>query len=178
LKNEQSFGTDGSTGTSQMAYKRKLAYERLGINPKDVQHVPFLRGELRRIARVIRGVDTGDSPSLPVRPLECLRFSDSEDARKVSRAYLSVPDSYRKLLPAEAFCHAAGVSPYRVLEIIAGAAVRQGAMASAIIAAVTHPRVVKKTVKMALRDKGIRERIVLHKATGFIPASGRIPSLE
>jgi hypothetical protein len=157
--------------TGQTAHKRKLAYAHLGIDPKDVRHVPFLRGELRRIARVIRGVDKGSSPSLPpVRPLEWLQFSDSEDARKVLRAYLSVPDSYRKLLPAEAFCHAAGVSPYKALEIIAGVAVKQGAMASAIIASAMHPRVVKKTVEMALQDNGTRERLILHKATRFVPA--------
>jgi hypothetical protein len=65
------------------------------------------------------------------------RYLDPE-ARKVLAVYLSVPASYRKLLHAEAFCHAAGVSPYRVLELITVVAVRQGAPASAIVAAVMH----------------------------------------
>lgn len=86
---------------------------------------------------------------------------------------MSVPESYRRLLPPEAFCHAAGVSPWRVLEIIAGVAVRQGAQASAIIAAIAHPRVVEKTIDMALQDDGTRERMMLHKAVGFLPSGAR-----
>ena len=53
-------------------------------------------------------------------PFDYLRSSEDPDARKVVDVYLSVPESYRRLLPAEAFCRAAGVSPERVLEITSG----------------------------------------------------------
>ena len=86
--------------------------------------------------------------------------------------YLSVPESYRRLLPVEAFCLAAGVSPWRVLEGITVVAVRQGAQASAILAAVVHPSVVEKTVERALQDDGTKERMMLHKAVGFLPTRG------
>jgi hypothetical protein len=49
----------------QTTYKRQLAYAALGIDPRDVQHLPFLRNEFRRIARIIRGVDKHDPPSPP-----------------------------------------------------------------------------------------------------------------
>jgi len=58
-----------------------------------------------------------------------------------------------KLLHAEAFCHAAGVSPYRVLELITVVAVRQGAPASAIVAAVTCTAVRIQRQASANRDK-------------------------
>ena len=136
-------GAEVRTGLGQTAYKRGLAYKRLGINPRDVQHIPFLRAELRRIARCVnRGLHKDEPAVSPVRPLDYLQSSEYPDARKVSKVYLSVPESYRRLLPAEAFCHAAGVSPWRVLEAITVVAVRQGAQASAIIAAVYGPRVV------------------------------------
>jgi hypothetical protein len=113
--------------TGQTAYKRQLAYRHLGINPKDVQYLPFVARQLRRIARRInhtanRGEpsDPSDLSSQPVRALDYLRSSDDPEAQKVVNAYFSVPESYRRLLPLEAFCHAAGVSPWRVLECIHG----------------------------------------------------------
>jgi hypothetical protein len=86
----------------------------------------------------------------------------------VSRAYLSVPASYRRLLPPEVFCLAAGVSPWRVLEAITVVAVREGAQASAILAAITHPQVVAKTIERALQDEGVSEREMLLRAVGFL----------
>ena len=156
---------DFRTGVGQTAYKRRLAYERLGVDPKDVKTVPFLRYNLRHIARTInQGVDSGSQH----RPLDYLLSSEDPEARKLANVYLSVPESYRKLLPAEAFCLAAGVSPYRALEIITGTAVRMGAMASTVVASVMQPRVVQKTIERALQDDGSRERGMLFKATGLI----------
>jgi hypothetical protein len=101
--------------TGQTSYKRELAYRCLGINPKDVESVPFLAVQLRRIARAVRGAGTDDPAASPVRPLEYLRNSEDPEARKVAEAYYKVPESYRRLLRAEDFCHAAGVSPWKVL---------------------------------------------------------------
>jgi hypothetical protein len=166
VNEEQTFLPKARKENGQTAYKRQLAYAHLGIDPKDVESVPFLGANLRRIARCI---NQGRAKDETVRPLDYLRSSEDPEARKVVTAYLSVPESYRRLLPAEAFCHAAGVSPWRVLEIIAGVAVRQAAQGSAIIAAVMHPRVVVKTVERALQNDGVRERMMLYKAMGFLP---------
>jgi hypothetical protein len=158
-------------GHGETAYKRELAYERLGIDSKDVQYVPFFATQLRLIARRINHGANRSAPStLPVRALDYLRSTEDPEARKVADAYFSVPESYRRLLLPEAFCHAAGVSPWRVLEIITAVAVRQTAQASAIIAAIAHPRVVEKTIDRALQDDGTRERMILHKAVGFLSA--------
>ncbi len=156
--------------TGQTAYKRQLGYQSLGVNPKDVQCVPFLANQLRRIARAVRGAGTDDPAAAPVRPLEYLRNCEDPEARKVLEAYEKVPESYRRLLRPEDFCHAAGVSPWRVLECITVVAVREGTQSSAIVASILVPRVVAKTVERALQDDGIRERTMLLKATGFLPA--------
>src|SRR5260370_41538764 len=101
------------TSAGQTDYKRELAYQRLGINPKDVQCIPFFATDLRRIARIVRGVDKDSPPTAPVRALDFLECSEDPEARKVLEVYRSVPESYRRLLRPEDFCHAAGVSPWR-----------------------------------------------------------------
>ena len=154
------------TSTGQTDYKRGLAYKRLRINPKDVQCVPFLATQLRRIARTIRGADKHSSAP-PVRALEFLGSSEDPEARKVLEVYLSVPESYRRLLRPEDFCHAAGVSPWRILDCITVVAVKQGAQGAAIVAAINQPRVVMKIAERALQDDGWRERMIIHKAMGF-----------
>lgn len=161
------------TSVGQTDYKRELAYQHLGINPKDVKCLPFFAMDLRRIARAVRGADKDGPPTTPVRALDFLEYSEDPDARKVLEVYRSVPESYRRLLRPEHFCHAAGVSPWRVLECITVAAVRFGLMGSAIVAAIYHPRVVQKTGERALQDDGIRDRTMFHKATGFMPSGAR-----
>lgn len=157
----------------QTDYKRSLAYQFLGIDPRDLECSPFFRADLKRIARLLNRNRKKDEPhSTRVRPLDLLRSSEDPEGRKVLDAYLSVPQSYRRLLPLEAFCHSAGVSPWRILECIATVAVRQEAQASAVVATILHLGVVEKTIGRALQDGGWRERLILSKAVGFVPTWG------
>ena len=92
----------------QTAYKRGLAYSYLGIDAANVPCVPFFRASLKPIARLInRPAPKNESPRAPIRPFDCLQASTDPDACKVSLVYCSVPRSYRRLLPPEAFCYAA-----------------------------------------------------------------------
>jgi hypothetical protein len=152
-------------GEGQTEYKRALAYRLLGINPNDVQRIPYFETQMRKIARA-----SNTSCALAL-----LAESNDPSAIKVQSAYLTIPQSYRRLLPAEAYCHSAGISPWVLLEAITVAAVRRGVMASAIVAAINQPRVVQKTVEMALTDDGIRDRMALHKATGFLVPRYTVP---
>ena len=170
VSNEQNSpeSRESRTGYGQTAYKRRLAYERLGIDPHEVQTAPFFRTNLSRIARSInQGRD-----ERPIHPIDYLCSSEGPDALKVAKVYLAVPESYRKLLPVEAYCQAAGVSPHRVLELITGLAVRFGAEISSILTGVMLPRVVRKTIERALGDKGTPERALMFRATGFLPPRG------
>ena len=99
-----------------------------------------------------------------------LHASDSPDARKILLAYYSIGATWRRHLPIEAFCLAAGVPPIRALSLITASVVQMGANASTVILAISHPAVVQKTVEMALTDEGIEDRNTLHKASGFLPS--------
>lgn len=161
------------TDISQTDYKRSLAYQCLGVDPSRVQTVPFLRANLKRIARLLnRSRGNNETNHSRIHPLELLGFSDDAQARKVREVYLSVPASYRRLLPPEAFCHAAGVSPWRILETIAAVVVRVEAQASAVVASVLSLSVVQKTIDQALQDGGARESLIVLKAVGFLPTWG------
>ena len=147
---------------------------RLGVTWEMVRAAPAITQQLRMIAKTIRGGRDTKAPYGPGADLTTswpnyLDASDSADARKVRDAYYAIPRYQRTRLPIEAFCVAAGVSPLTILEILTAVIVRQGVQASQVIAAVNHPRVVEKTVEMALTDEGIEDRKVLHLHSGFTP---------
>jgi len=83
------------SGYGQTAYKRELAYQHLGINPQDVERVPFLWPNLRGIARRLNRGRAEHAPL--VCPLDLLQWSEDPEARKVLQKYLAVPESYRAL---------------------------------------------------------------------------------
>lgn len=174
---------------------RAAGYERLGVLESDVRASPQITPQLRAITRTVRRVDqprvtrrvVGETEMGPVvestehrAPYgpggdlqtawpHYLAASEAEEARKVLAVRASIPAICSKALPIEAFCLAASVSPLRILEILTATCVRMGAQASTLIAAINHPRVVEKTVEMALTDAGTEDRATLHKHAGFLP---------
>lgn len=187
----------GPQGTGSVEDRRLSAYRALGLRVEDVRAAPQITPQLRAISAVLRREDQprvttrvfGDGDDLPVTETTThtpprgpgadvarswpwyLETCEDPSARKVLESYYSTLKSYRSVLPIEAFCVAAGVSPFRILELLTGALVRVGATASTIVAAVNHPRVVQKTVDMALTDDGHDDRSDLHKAVGFLPTA-------
>lgn len=99
-----------------------------------------------------------------------LSASEHSDARRVLSTFHSLPRELRRVVPIEAFCVAAAVSPISILEQLFLVCVRQGAQASSLIASINQPRVVEKSVEMALTDDGIDDRTLLARATGFLPS--------
>jgi len=176
------------------------ACRRLGIDPDAIARAPQITPQLRLIEETMRRagqpkvttrertIGHGQSAvtltedtthATPYGPgarvssawPQYLHASDSADAALVLSAYYSIPKTFARALPVEAFCVAASISPLRILELVTATIVRQGAQASAIIAAVNHPRVVEKTVEMALTDDGESDRRALDRATGFLPTA-------
>jgi hypothetical protein len=141
----------------QKGYKTQLAFRYLGVAAGSVERVPFLHASLKRIARIVNQD-----------PLDLLASCDHPDARAVHNVYCRVPKSYKRFVPVEAVCTAAGVSPWRVFELIAGVAARQGVQGAAVIAAIWSPRLVMKTVEMGLRDNGVKDRLMMFRAAGFL----------
>lgn len=152
-----------------LALRRRTIYTYLGITESQVAAQPQITPELRRIARTLQST----SPNAPRDPYYYLRSSDSLDAQKILAIINDKQNTLRgqrHIIPIEAICLVAKVSPLRVLEIVTATAVRLGATASNIIAAVAQSRVVEKTIEMALTDEGIEDRTMMHKATGFLPS--------
>lgn len=173
------------------------AYRRLGVDASAVARAPQITPQLHAIQATVRRAgqprittnvrELNDGATMteqihhaaPYGPgadiltswPQYLHASDSADSGLVLNAYYTLPKTLSRLLPVEAFCVAANVSPLRLLEIITATIVRQGAQASAIIASVNHPRVVEKTVEMALTDGGESDRRALDRATGFLPTA-------
>jgi hypothetical protein len=65
---------ESRTGYGQTAYKRRLAYERLGIDPASVPCIPFFRASLTRICRLLNHPRIKPEPHARlVRPFDCLQ---------------------------------------------------------------------------------------------------------
>jgi hypothetical protein len=141
------------------------AYAKLGVSRAVVATHPRITPQLRKIGKMLERLNL----NLPRDPYFYLSASEHPDARAIIAARASIARYFTKLLPIEAFCVAAAVPTPRVLEMVTVAAMRMGAQASTMLAALSHPDVVKKTIEVALTDAGTDDRAVLHKATGFLP---------
>jgi hypothetical protein len=160
---------------------RSHALAKLGITPEQLAAAPQITPQLRMIQQRLRRdgrprvtrdvIPYGPGGDILISWPYYLASSDSPDAKKVMAKYHIVGSVARgdKVLPIEAYCVSAGVSPSTIFELLVAACVRFGAQACTIIAAVNHPRVVEKSVEMALTDEGIEDRMLLGKATGFLP---------
>ena len=153
-------------GLSQTQYRVELAHKHLGVRAQDAVRFPFLRDALRRIARQL---NQGRAKDAPLHPFDLLQASDREEARRLWSVYDKVPPTFRRFLCPEAVCQAARVDPSRVVGWITEVAVRQNLQVAALVAAVSHARVVSKAVAVALTDAGHADRQDLHKAVGFLP---------
>jgi len=171
----------------ETATLRNRAYFELHVTPEQVAMAPQITPQLRAITRTLKragqhkivrkdeaveiqhAAPYGPGLDIAVSWPHYLSSSDHADAKKVLLTYHGLHIYLRKVIPIEAFCVAAGVSPLTILGILTGEIVRMGAQASTIIAAVNHPRVVQKSVEMALTDDGLADRTLLAKATGFLP---------
>lgn len=140
-------------------------YAQYGITPEDVAAQPSITPQINRMYAALRRQGT----SMPRNIIAYLRASDSPEARKVLKIYDMV-QPHQRHFPIEFFCVVAEVSTLSLLGKLAESVVRMGATLDTVIGAAMHPQVVEKTVEMALRDEGIEDRTILHKATGFLPS--------
>ena len=143
--------------------RREQAYKELNILSADVRLAAPISSQLRLLGRSLKKLNLPDSPYY------YLKCSNAPEAIRVIELYYSLAKCKRELVPIEAYCVAAAVHPLILLNVITKACQQVTSQTSAMIAAISHPRVVEKTVAMALTDDGEADRMVLHKATGFIP---------
>lgn len=139
------------------------ALARLGVTREKLQLAAPISSQLQMAAKKLR------RRGLPTSPYYYLKCSTHLDARKIVGLYYSLPANQRTLVPIEAYCLAADVDPTSLLDLIARTCATITRQTSALIAAVNQPKVVEKTVEMALTDEGVTDRLTLHRATGFLP---------
>lgn len=152
------------TAWAPLTMRRNIVYEKLGIDRTRVRTLAPISSQLHMIGKKLR------RRNLPASPYYYLKCSADERAIKIVDLYYSLPKNQRDLAPIEAYCLSIGADSSEILELITRTVARVTRQTSAIIAAVSHPMVVDKTVEMALTDEGIEDRNTLHKAVGFLPS--------
>lgn len=170
----------------KLSARQRRAYEKCSLDPHAVTAQPAITPQLRKIAfdtaklipygpeeNPVLGVpilDTIQEHFSPKDPLYYLHASSDPAAQEILAKYYGTDRRYRNLLPLEAYCLMAAVPTTRCFEIIVATCVRVGAQASVLLAAVTQPYIVKKTIDMALTDEGSADRALMHKHSGFLPS--------
>lgn len=136
------------------------ALERLGLRPKD-------QSALEALPLVSENLSAAEG-GLP-QVIRALRAMDDDDAREFFKKYDILSPTDRARIRIEFIAYAAGVTPLRLQEMAVTALTQQGETVSSVIAATSHPKIVEKSVQMALQDKGTKDREMMHQAMGFVP---------
>lgn len=131
--------------------------ERIGVTADQIAEAPKISSVLRR------------SIGGRAKVLELLQGSSEPDARKILKVVEEVGRRGRTGLPLEAYAIAAGLTTRRMFELVAGEAFVRSGEEAALVAATAHPKVVRKSVEMALTGKGVNDRKMLHQHAGFLP---------
>ena len=76
---------------------------------------------------------------------------------------------HRKELNLDAICAAKGLDPFRIFGSMAEAAMRSGYHLGAILAALSHPAVVEKSIQVALTTDGVKDREMQLRHANFLP---------
>lgn len=129
----------------------------MGLDPEKMVGVPRITFQLEHAEGGIEQV------------IEALRGSDETDAQTFIRKYDTCSASDLEKLTLEEIATAAGIGTIDLLGVATKALFEQSQTVAGVIAASAHPKVVAKSIQMALRDGGVREREMLHTATGFLP---------
>lgn len=69
----------------------------------------------------------------------------------------------------ETICDLANVKPADLFGAVSGQVWSASRREATMLIAVNHPRIIERTAKSALTPKGIKDREMFHKGTGFLP---------
>jgi hypothetical protein len=80
----------------------------------------------------------------------------------------------------DALCEAHGVDPTHFISVAREAEIRFRDNVSVILAALSLPSVVQKSIEMALTDKGVKDRKMLFQHSGFLlqPKASQVGALN
>lgn len=69
----------------------------------------------------------------------------------------------------ETLCDLSGVKPADLFGSVCGQVWASSQREASMLIAINHPRIIEKTAKFALSPKGVKDREMFHKGTGFLP---------
>jgi hypothetical protein len=120
-----------------------------------------------RISPVLESVEGGVESAI-----EALRFlRDDECARAFLQKYDSIPPADLPYLSIDQICDAAEVDPKQLLTLAVDWLVKISVMKTQIELYGNLPGVTKAMVKIALTDKGTRDRRLLFQIAGILPTA-------
>jgi hypothetical protein len=179
---------------SNIEQRRESAYRIMGTTALAVMTAPHITPQLKEIARLIRRegmpkvtrrienvVINSETVHAPVYGPGAdlvtswpyyLKASPAPEARQVLGKWYLLPIYLRRVVSIESCCVAAGICPTVIVPVLIECIRQMAGQMSAILAYVNQPRVVEKTIEMALTDDGLQDRRDFHKATGWLPTPG------
>ena len=95
--------------------------------------------------------------------------AEDDKYKRLLYLYENASRDDRRALKAGDWLKAADIDPAEFVGDIARVAYKMNADAGAFIAAIAHPQIVTTAVKSAKKIKGVKDREMLFKATGFLP---------
>lgn len=149
--------------TAASTARRNAAFATLKIAPETVRLQPPITAQLRMLSERLK------KRNLPSSPIFYLKAAGSPEAQRILSLYYSLPRDQRDLVPLEGYSLAVGLKSTDLLDLLIHTVTTFSRQQSAMTAAANQPRIVEKSVEMALTDDGIDDRTLLAKATGFLP---------
>lgn len=92
-----------------------------------------------------------------------------KDMGKYLASYAQLSKKEQLTHTPETLCDLSGVKPADLFGSVCGQVWASSQREASMLIAINHPRVIEKTAKFALQAKGVKDREMFHKGTGFLP---------
>jgi len=132
------------------------AYALMEITAEQVANAPKIEHLFRRIGGRVAA-------------LRYLESSEEPEAEAIIKLCRKLPKYWVRQIPLEAYALAVKISTGRLFGLIAQELMDESEKVVELLTRARHPEVVQKTIQMALKPSGVKDRQMLHKATGFLP---------
>lgn len=92
-----------------------------------------------------------------------------KDMGKYLASYAQLSPKEQAIHTPETLCDLSGVKPADLFGSVCGQVWASSQREASMLIAINHPRIIEKTAKFALSPKGVKDREMFHKGTGFLP---------
>lgn len=92
-----------------------------------------------------------------------------KDMAKYLVSYNQLSQREQLVHTPETLCDLSGVKPSDLFGSVCGQVWASSQREASMLIAINHPRIIEKTAKFAQQAKGVKDREMFHKGTGFLP---------